>query len=242
MSEGSDPGMRAATDPRPLLASGDPRHLTTLMTLFSPSFPIGGFAWSHGLESAIREGQIRNAETVRDWIAFILEQGSGWTDAILFGEAWHASASSDAMRLHDANALALALPGAAERRLESEHLGEAFCRASLPWRGEMMALGEGAIAYAIAAGWLAAKLDLPLQAALVGFLNGFASNLVQAAIRLVPLGQGDAVQILHDLAERVAATAAEASEASLDDLGSAALISDIAAMRHETIQPRLFRS
>ena len=106
----------------------------------------------------------------------------------------------------------------------------------------MMALGEGAIAYAIAAGWLAAKLDLPLQAALVGFLNGFASNLVQAAIRLVPLGQGDAVQILHDLAERVAATAAEASEASLDDLGSAALISDIAAMRHETIQPRLFRS
>ena len=242
MSEGSDPGVRATTDPRPLLASGDPRHLTTLMTLFSPSFPIGGFAWSHGLESAIREDRIRNAETVRDWIAFILEQGSGWTDAILFGEAWHAGASNDAMRLHDANALALALPGAAERRLESEHLGEAFCRASLPWRGEMMALGEGAIAYAIAAGWLAAKLDLPLQAALVGFLNGFASNLVQAAIRLVPLGQGDAVQILHDLAERVAATAAEASEASLDDLGSAALISDIAAMRHETIQPRLFRS
>ena len=234
--------MRAATDPRPLLASGDPRHLTTLMTLFSPSFPIGGFAWSHGLESAIREDRIRNAETVRDWIAFILEQGSGWTDAILFGEAWHAGASNDAMRLHDANALALALPGAAERRLESEHLGEAFCRASLPWRGEMMALGEGAIAYPIAAGWLAAKLDLPLQAALVGFLNGFASNLVQAAIRLVPLGQGDAVQILHDLAERVAATAAEASEASLDDLGSAALISDIAAMRHETLQPRLFRS
>ena len=50
-------GDGAATDPRPLLASGDPRHLTTLMTLFSPSFPIGGFAWSHGLESAIREGQ-----------------------------------------------------------------------------------------------------------------------------------------------------------------------------------------
>ncbi|MCK5931202.1 MAG: urease accessory protein UreF [Fulvimarina manganoxydans] len=213
------------------------------MTLFSPSFPIGSFAWSHGLESAIREGRVEDAATTRDWIAFLLAHGSGWTDAVLFAEAWRASSSNDTSRLREANALALALPGAAERRLESEHLGEAFCRASLPWSGDMAAMRDDrAIAYAIAAGWLAAKLDLPLQASLAAFLNGFVSNLVQAASRLVPLGQSEAVQILYDLSEKIVASAGEASGASLDDLGSAALVSDIAAMRHETLQPRLFRS
>ena len=106
----------------------------------------------------------------------------------------------------------------------------------------MPAMRDRAIAYAIAAGWLAAKLDSQLQASLAAFLNGFVSNLVQAASRLVPLGQSEAVQILHDLSEKIVASAAEASGASLDDLGSAALVSDIAAMRHETLQPRLFRS
>ena len=82
MSETSDPCERAAPVSQPLFASGDPQRLTTLMTLFSPVFPIGGFAWSHGLESAIREGRIRDGQTTCDWIAFLLEQGSGWSDAM----------------------------------------------------------------------------------------------------------------------------------------------------------------
>ncbi|MEE2952023.1 MAG: urease accessory protein UreF [Pseudomonadota bacterium] len=242
MSQTSDLRAPATRTPEAPSDADDLRRLTALMTLFSPSFPIGGFAWSHGLESAIREGRVEDAATTRDWIAFLLAHGSGWTDAVLFAEAWRASSSNDTSRLREANALALALPGAAERRLESEHLGEAFCRASLPWRGDMPAMRDRAIAYAIAAGWLAAKLDSQLQASLAAFLNGFVSNLVQAASRLVPLGQSEAVQILHDLSEKIVASAGEASGASLDDLGSAALVSDIAAMRHETLQPRLFRS
>jgi len=225
-------------------------HLPQLLTLFSPAFPIGAFAWSHGLETVVAEGLLADADSVTDWIAVLLDRGSGWNDGVLLAEAWHAVKDGDAGRLAAVAELALALAGSAERRAETLALGTAFAEASRPWLG---ASGQGghvggreensaAEPYPVAAGRLAASAGLPLTDTLLGYAHGFAASLVSAAVRLVPLAQSDAVRVLRCLEPDIQTTAERAARSTLDDLGSAALGSDIAAMRHEALRTRLFRS
>ncbi|MEH6717610.1 MAG: urease accessory protein UreF [Aurantimonas endophytica] len=229
--------------------------LPQLLTLFSPAFPIGGFAWSHGLESAVAEGVVTNGDGVADWVALLLDRGSGWNDLVLMAEAFHAAAAGDQERLASVAELAVALAGSAERRAETLALGAAFTEASAHWAGEGGGPGAetqaslsavtapyGSLPYPIAAGRLAAMAGLPLADTLIAYAHGFAASLVSAAVRLVPLPQSVAVQVLHGLEPAIAGAAERAKRATLDDLGSSALGSDIAAMRHETLHTRLFRS
>jgi urease accessory protein len=96
--------------------------------------------------------------------------------------------------------------------------------------------------YPVAVGALAGRHGIPLEAALAAFLHALVSNAVSAAIRLVPLGQSEGVAILAGLAPAIAAAASRAANSSLGDLGSCAFMGDIATMKHETLEPRLFRT
>ena len=212
--------------------------LLQLLTWLSPSFPVGAFAFSHGLESAVAARQVRDAGTLHDWVRALLEHGSGWNDLVLFAEA-HAAAG-DPARLAEVAELAEALGGTSERRLETMALGAAFRTASQPWHEGAAELPDAP--YPVAVGQLAAAKGVPLLPALTAFAHAFAANLVTSATRLVPLGQSDMVRVLRRLEPVILATPARAAGATLDDLGSAAILSEIAAMRHETLQTRLFRS
>ncbi|UIJ72303.1 urease accessory protein UreF [Aurantimonas sp. HBX-1] len=243
--------------PLPEPAEGSARAaLPQLLTLFSPAFPIGGFAWSHGLEAAVAEGIVTDGDGLAAWVALLLDRGSGWNDLVLMAEAFHAAAAGDRGRLASVAELAVALAGSAERRAETLALGAAFAEASAHWAGEGgepgTATAEGGLAavtapcgglpYPVAAGRLAAMAGLPLAETLIAYAHGFAAALVSAAVRLVPLPQSVAVRVLHGLEPAIADAAGRAARATLDDLGSSALGSDIAAMRHETLHTRLFRS
>ena len=236
-------------------AGRDKPTLISLLTLFSPAFPIGSFAWSHGLEAAIAEDRLAidrvadsgisragSAEAVAAWIETLLDRGSGWNDGVLLVEAFGAADGRDQPRFDDVAELAEALAGSAERRAETLALGTAFADAATPWVGRETNAAYPPLAYPVAVGRLAAEAGLPLADILAAFAHGFAASLVSAAVRLVPLAQSDAVAILHRLEPAIARFADRAARTTLDDLGSAALGSDIAAMRHETLATRLFRS
>ncbi len=83
---------------------------------------------------------------------------------------------------------------------------------------------------------------MPLETALAAWLQAFAMNLVQAGIRLGVTGQQGALAIIAALEPLILETARRAAASTLDDLGSATLLSDIVAMKHETQYSRLFRS
>jgi urease accessory protein len=208
-------------------------QLLRLMTWLSPAFPVGAFGYSHGLETAIREGAVHDADTLSAWISGLIEHGSGWTDAVLFRAAWAADADGLAGIVELAEALAPSL----ERRRETLSQGEAFLIAARAWGPSPLG---GAVAYPVAVG--AAAADIPIETALTAWLHAFAANLVSVAVRAVPLGQTDGVAVIAGLEPIILATASRAAGSTLDDLGSSALLSDIAAMRHETLQPRLFIS
>jgi urease accessory protein len=220
--------MTTITDRRPLL---------NLLAWLSPAFPTGGFAYSHGLEWAVEAGDVRDADSLLDWLTDVLAHGSGRTDTILLRHAHRAA--TDSVALSDIVALATACAPARERRDEASNQGRAFLLAVAPWTST--ALPDGAT-YSVAVGAAAGERNIPEDETAVAYLQAFATNLISAAVRLVPLGQTAGLRVLAALEPVILATADETKDAALDDVGGCAFRSDLAAMRHETQYTRLFRS
>ena len=218
--------------------------LYRLMTWLSPSFPIGAFSYSTGIEWAVEAGDISDAGTLRDWLTVMLADGTGFCDGVLLAHAYRAAhALAD---LHAVAELAAALVPTRERFLETTAQGGAFVeaiRASWPCAAlERLTQCDCSFAYPVAVGVTAAGHDVPLDQALAAYLQALLSNWTSAGIRLVPLGQTDGQRILAALEDAVASTAERALGASLEDLGSSAFRADLASARHETQYTRLFRS
>ncbi|MEZ4504173.1 MAG: urease accessory protein UreF [Dehalococcoidia bacterium] len=218
-----------------------------MLSWFSPAFPTGAFAYSHGLERAVEEGLVTSAPDLEAWVRTVLRAGGGWNDAVLFVVAWRATLDPAPTRLEEIDALARACRGTAELALESEAQGTAFLatvRAGWPAPAlEAAASGlSEAVALPVAAGVACATHGVSLDAALRAYLHATAANLVSAGVRLIPLGQTDGQRVLAALEADLLAVAARAAGATLDDLGSAALGVDVASMQHETQYTRLFRS
>ena len=217
-----------------------PGWLPTLLTWLSPAYPVGGFAYSHGLEWAVEAGEVQDRHTLEDYVATILEAGAGWVDLVLLAAAWRAA--GDPAGRSAVIELGAAWRGTAETALEATQQGAAFIAATkAAWPGTALdALDQPAV-YPVAIG-LACAGRVPLEAALLGYAQALAANFVSAGIRLIPLGQTDGQRVLAALAPRIAAVAARAAEASPDEIGTAAFRIDLCSMRHETQYTRLFRS
>jgi urease accessory protein len=208
----------------------DNAALLLLLNWMSPTFPIGSYAYSHGLEQAIADSRVATLHDVECWIYDLLQTGSGWNDAVLFAQCWHGNP----------NELALALAGSAERYFETTQLGRNFAIAASVWTDDE--LHDGVLAYPVAAGLACKQMNIPQDQALAAFLQGFCAALVSVAVRLVPLGQTAGLKVLRNLAPLISAMATRAASATLDDLGSNCIAADIAAMQHETLETRIFRT
>lgn len=218
------------TEPTPL----------ALSIWLSPAFPVGAFAYSHGLEWAVDSGLVTDATGLQGWIGDLLRQGSGRSDAVLLAQAWRVAGTAE---LAEVAELALALSPSRERRLESGAQGSAFVLAArAAWPCATLDALDGEVAYPVAIGAAAAGHGAPLAATLEHYLLGFVANLVSAAVRLGPIGQTDGQRILAACLPAIRAAAAFAERSTLEDLGSATLASDLSSMQHETQYSRLFRS
>jgi urease accessory protein len=208
-------------------------QLLLLLNWMSPAFPIGAYAYSHGLEWAIEHGDVKSAADVETWITDVINHGSGWNDAVIFANIGKREAD-------ELNELALALCSSQERYLETTQLGAAFQIAARVF----VALDniEGDIAYPVAAALSCRAIKIDSHHALLAFLQGFSNSLISVAVRLVPIGQMAGLEIIRNLMPVISATAIRAGQATLDDLGSNTLLADIASMKHETQQSRIFRT
>ena len=208
--------------------------LLTLAQWLSPAYPTGAFAWSHGLEAAVAERRVTDAAGLEGWVADLLAHGSGRTDAILLGEGFRAEPAG----LPDLDDLALALAASSERLAETREQGAAFAAVTRAvWGFDLPDM-----ALPLAVGRSAALAGLPLKPVVQLHLQGLASAQVQAALRLMPLGQTAGQAVLHRLSSLCARVAEESLSLTTEDIGTCALGLDLAAMRHETLSPRIFRS
>jgi urease accessory protein len=204
-------------------------HLLTLMQWLSPAYPVGSFAWSHGLEQAVAAGQVHDAPSLQDWLAVVLEYGSGRSDAIVLCAAH---------RGEDVAALAAALAPSRERRMEMMQQGAAFAAMTRAVWG----LDVPDLPYPVAVGRAAGLMGLAAEPVARAYLFSFMSSLTQAAQRLMPLGQTKGQQVLAALAPLCSSVAQDAAVLGIDDIGTSTFAVDIASMRHEVLEPRIFRS
>ncbi len=218
----------------------DPAALQKLVTWLSPAFPVGSFAWSAGLETAIADRRVTDSERLQNWIEGTLAHGGIRTDAILLAHAWRTA--DDAAALAELADLSLALNSSKERWLETTITGDSYARAMKFWPSRVLDHLPEPCPYPIAVGALAAGHDIDLVDTLLAWLTATVHGQISVAVRLVPLGQSDGLRVLSALEPRVAALATSAATAPLADLGAIAYAADIAQMRHETLEPRIFRS
>jgi urease accessory protein len=224
----------------------DAAALHKLLAWTSPSYPIGAFSYSHGLEQAVEDGEVLNVEQLVAYASASLERGCAFIDAVMFAHAWRAA--RDPLELNDLADEAAAWRASSELALESRQQGAAFLLATRkawphPDLDAFAAARKGrSVPHAVAVALACALHDVPLAPALQAFLHGFAANIVSAGVRLVPLGQTDGQIALARLAPIVSAVAGRAIDTERDDIGASAAMLDIFSMRHETQYTRLFRS
>ncbi len=218
-----------------------------LQAWLSAGFPVGGFAYSQGLEAAQAAGDLASAAALESWLWMLLRVGAFRNDAILVALAFRADGEGHRTALADVAELATALASGRERRLETTAQGRAFERAILtswPVAGlaERYALAGAPLAYPVAVGIAAAAHGVPLVATIEAYLCAALQNAASAAARLGVVGQTDAQAMLARLLGAVPGIASEAARADADDLGSATLRADILGFHHEHQYSRLFRS
>lgn len=221
--------------------------LYRLMTWLSPSYPVGAFSYSHGIEFAVEAGLVTDRETLTDWVGAIIESGAGRADGVLLAHASRAASAGDEIALEEVAELAAALRPTAEIGRETAAQGAAFLTATVAvWPCTAFDLlsrvWSGPVAYPVAVGTACAGHGVPLATALPAFLQAIAANLVSAGVRLIPVGQTDGQRTLAALEPVVARTARAAEAMDLDDIGTAVPVVEWCSMRHETQYTRLFRS
>lgn len=203
----------------------------SLIQWLSPAFPTGAFAYSHGLEQAMSEG-IRSPAAVAGWVAGILHHGGGWIDAVLLALTLR---GGDPEELSD---LARAQAGSAERLCETMDQGRAFAATVAALTG----LDHPPRPLPVAVGVAARGLDLPHEEIVALYLHAFAGNLVSAATRFLPLGQAQGQKALASLHDAICNCARRAVGADAGALETCCFGADLAAMRHETLDVRIFRT
>ena len=218
-----------------------------LMAWLSPAYPVGAFSYSSGIEWAVEAGDIKDAETLRGWLAVMIGQGGGFCDAVFFAYAHRAAAAEEDAALRSVAEFAAAFAPTKERHLESTAQGNAFVEATrAAWACDaierLKSIWDGPVAYPVAVAVATAGHSIALEPAMAAYLQALAANWVSAGVRLIPLGQSDGQRVLAALEPVVAATARRALVVKLDDIGSSAFRADLASARHETQYTRLFRS
>jgi urease accessory protein len=186
-----------------------------------------------------------------DWLEADLSYGSGRNEAIFFVEAYRCATDDDhRAKFFEVAELAAAFRGTAELALESSQqaaaclstLRQVWPDRVLDWLSEILGERHVQPALAIVLGAASATQRIPAELALPAFLQSWLANLVTAGVRLIPLGQTDGQLAIAELEQAVQATSRQVENATIDDLGSAAFMLDLASMAHETQYTRLFRS
>ena len=205
------------------------------MQWLSPAFPLSSYAYSHGLESAVESGWLHSADSLYEWLFDLLLSGAGKNDAIWIRLAAEVTDAAELVRLNDE---ARALQISAERLRETQKQGHAFAKTV----EDVWGIAVPMVCLPLAVGFAAKQSQLSADDVIPLYLQAMTSNLVAAAQRLLPIGQTEGQRILARLQPEFVSLATATLDARLEDICSHNFLSDVAAMKHETLQGRIFQS
>ncbi len=213
--------------------------LLRLLQLSSVSLPVGGYAFSQGLEYAIDSGWVHKADQVAQWLELQLLHAQAHTDLPLLRLAMRADSE---VRWQELNDLSLACRETRELRLTDSAMGEALLRVLKNLGVEVPQALQQEVSFILMFAFAARHWQIDADAAALGLGWSWLENQVAAATKLVPLGQTQAQQLLNDLQPLLSQAIEIAKGVDEDFIGAGLPALAIASSRHETQYSRLFRS
>lgn len=218
--------------------------LLAALHLASPALPVGGFAYSQGLEQAVEDRWVSSMEQAYVWIRDVMVLSLARQELPLWLASHRAAVMQDWLALRVANDALLALRETAEFRLESIQMGHSMAKLFKQWSGGavLCELADMHWVYPCAHAALSAVSGIDEQMALTAYLWSWVENQTIAAVKIIPLGQIEGQILLHRLKSDIETAIQTAMSISPDDVGSAAVGLAIASARHESQYSRLFRS
>ena len=223
-----------------------------LFQLVSPALPVGAFSYSEGLEVMVQCGQLADVAAVRRWLEAELGRGGLCLEAAslagMRAELERARAAADpaaAMAVvRDRQDWLLAQREAAELRAQQRQMGGSLCQLleDLGWPLPDRASGGAPLAWTAAWAWAGVCLALPDPDLVEGYLHGWTTNQISAAVRLVPLGPTEAQRLQLALVPLLAARAGELVGGDPAGLWNGGVGAGLAQLGHGELYSRLFRS
>ncbi|WP_298831961.1 urease accessory protein UreF [uncultured Piscinibacter sp.] len=224
-----------------------PGALLQLMWLASPALPVGGFSYSEALEAAVESARIAGEAQASRWLLDQLRLSLARSDLAVVAQALPAWQRGDVDRVRALNEWVFATRESRELRAQAEQMG----RSLVEWlknrsiddpRVAALARFTPAPSWPLAFALAAAQTGAPLREALLAFAFGWAENMVQAALKAVPLGQSAGQRILAALVEAIPAAAEHAIALADDERQAFSPMLAILSSQHESQYSRLFRS
>ncbi len=221
--------------------------LLRLLQLASSTLPVGAYSYSEGLETLAQTGQLPDAPALEHWLTQELRYGAIRLEAAVMARSHRATCTQDTAALIDWNHWLTATRETSELRAQSLQMGRSLIRlwqdlSPIPDRSILPAFQPDGCHFAIAFGYVAAAWQIDEPAATLGYLHSWATNLVSAGIKLIPLGQTAGQQMILSLNGAIELAASEILTLKDDDLASCGWGLSLASMAHETLYSRLFRS
>lgn len=213
-------------------------------------FPAGGYAYSYGLEAAVQEGAISTGDGLKDYLAYLLRFGAGRSDAIAAAVAHRAVMKGQidmavfADRRLDAMKVCSTLREGSRQmgwqviRIGGELMGQAIILEML----HLMECGKTPCHYPVATGMVLAACGWSEREMLVAYLYQAIVGCVSAALRLLPVGQREGQRLIHSLLPCVLQIVKKVEGLGIEDMTCWMPLHEIRAMRHVSLEVRLFRS
>lgn len=218
--------------------------LLRLMQLVSPSLPVGSYAYSQGLETAVSRGWVTTEIDARQWIGGLLRGNLAFVDLPVLFRLYAAFTASDHAQVRHWSAFLAACRESRELRQEDRHLGQALARllADLGVNSAQVWRRAETASFAVSFALAAVAWRIPVHAAVAGYAFAWLENQVACAIKLVPLGQTAGQRILSMVQQDILQATVDAQQVADDEVGFSAPAFAIASALHETEYTRLFQS
>ncbi len=232
-----------------LAAPTDATHLVRVLQFGDSMFPVGGFAFSCGVESAIQTGVVSDAATLAAFTRTAVEQAARG-DGIALIAAHRAAAAGDIETLIRVDEEVHARKLSEETRTMSSRLGKKFTEMGVrvvgaPLLQEWRTCIDDARTpgcYPVALAVTFAAQGLSALDAFVVHQSAVASTILSAALRLMKVSHVETQAILFELNGRTAAAYEVAQAAKLSDMSGFAPLTEILAAVHAHAHVRLFMS
>ena len=210
--------------------SDDIKQNQILQIWFSSSFPIGSFAYSHGLEAMIDNKYIKDEKDILKCIDVLTNHGTLKNDFIYIKETYEG---------YELNDIVLANAASKERYFETISLGKSFSKIlKETWGFDL----EPNLSYPICIGKAGLYFKIPFDKLITFYFQSFISNLINICVKHIPLGQKVGQDCIIETLPKIEKLIKDMKHFSMDDIGGINFVSDIHSIKHENLRTRIYLS